>query len=76
MKPIGALLVIVGVLVLIYGGFQYSRQRTLIDLGPIKATTTEHHQVPISPILGGVAILAGLGLLASSRRGLSGKDAA
>jgi UDP-N-acetylmuramyl pentapeptide phosphotransferase/UDP-N-acetylglucosamine-1-phosphate transferase len=75
MKRIGALLLAVGVLILLFGGFRYSRERTLIDVGPIKAATTEHHQVPISPILGGVAILAGLALLASSRRSLAGKDA-
>ena len=73
MTRLGGVLVILGVLILLFGGFHYNRERTLVDVGPIKATTTEQHQVPISPIVGGAAILAGLVLLASSGRLQAGK---
>jgi len=63
MKVLGFGLVILGVLVLALGGIKYSRQRTLVDVGPIHATTTEQHNVPFSPILGGAAILGGVVLL-------------
>ena len=68
MKPLGFVLVVLGILALVYGGITYNRQRTVIDLGPIKATATEQHNVPFSPIVGGIAIVAGLVLLVVPRR--------
>jgi len=68
MKMLGFGLLILGVVVLAMGGIKYSRQRTLVDVGPIHATTTEQHNVPFSPILGGAAILGGLVLLLMQRR--------
>ena len=68
MKPVGYILLVAGLLVLVYGGISYSRQKTVIDLGPIKATATEQRHVPLSPIVGGIAIVAGLLLLVVPRR--------
>ena len=68
MKGLGFVLVVLGILALVYGGISYSRQRTVLDMGPIKATATEQHNVPLSPIVGGVAIVAGLLLLVVPRR--------
>lgn len=67
MKRLGIVLVGLGVLALIYGGIQYSRQRTVIDLGPIQATATEHRKIPISPIAAGIAIVVGVALLTVPR---------
>ena len=68
MKTLGFILIVLGVLALVYGGISYSRQRTVVDLGPIKATATEQHNIPLSPIAGGIAIVSGLTLLMVPRR--------
>jgi hypothetical protein len=68
MKTLGFALVILGILALLYGGVTYSRQRTVVDLGSIKATATEQHNIPFSPIVGGIAIVSGLLLLFVPRR--------
>ena len=57
MKILGFLLVVFGVLALVYGGISYNRQRTVIDVGSFKATATEQKNVPLSPIVGGIALL-------------------
>ena len=68
MRPIGFVLLVIGILALVYGGISYSRERTVVDLGPIKATATEQHNIPLSPIVGGIAIVSGLLLLLVPRR--------
>jgi hypothetical protein len=68
MKAMGFVLIVLGVLALVYGGISYSRQRTVLDMGPIKATATEQHNIPLSPIVGGIAIVSGLLLMVVPRR--------
>jgi drug/metabolite transporter (DMT)-like permease len=63
MKLAGILLIILGVAALIYGGVSFTTQKKAVDLGPLQVNKTEHHSVPLPPILGVVAILGG-GLLA------------
>ena len=71
MKSIGFVLVVVGVLALVYGGISYNRERTILDVGPFKATATEQKNVPFSPIVGGIALLAGILLLAGPKKSLA-----
>ena len=68
MKIIGVVLVVLGVLSLVYGGISYNRERTVLDVGPFKATTTEQKNIPLSPIVGGVALLGGVLLLVVPRK--------
>jgi hypothetical protein len=68
MKLVGSICVVLGILVLVYGGISYSRQRTIIDVGAFKATATEQKNVPLSPIVGGITLLAGIVLLVVPRR--------
>ncbi len=67
MKPImwvGILLVILGALGLAYQGFNYTHQEKILDVGPIHATAEEHDRVSIPPVLGGLALVGGIVLLA------------
>jgi uncharacterized membrane protein YidH (DUF202 family) len=71
LKTLGFLLVVVGVLALIYGGISYNRQKTIIDVGSFKATATEQKNVPVSPIVGGIAVIGGILLLVAPRKRLA-----
>jgi len=71
MKIIGFMLVVLGILALVYGGVSYNRQRTVVDVGPFKATATEQKNVPLSPIVGGIAVLGGVLLMAMPRKRLT-----
>jgi hypothetical protein len=59
----GVILIIVGVVLLVYQGFTFTREKKVIDVGPIQATTTTHERVPIPPIIGWVVTAGGLVLL-------------
>lgn len=64
---LGVVLVVIGVIALAYGGFTYTTQKKVVDIGPIQATKTEHHGVPIPPIIGAVFLIGGVVVLASGR---------
>jgi hypothetical protein len=70
MKVLGFVLVVLGVLALVYGGISYNRERTVLDVGPFKATATEQKNIPLSPIVGGIALLGGVLLLVVPRKRL------
>jgi hypothetical protein len=68
MKPLGVILVVLGVLALIYQGFTYTTEKKVLDVGPIQATKQEHHTVPLPPILGALALIGGVVILVSDRK--------
>jgi hypothetical protein len=68
MKILAIALIVLGLVGLVYGGIGYNRQTTILDVGGIKATATEHKTIPIAPIAGGLALAGGIVLLVGSRR--------
>jgi len=68
MKFAGFALFALGIIALVYGGISYSRQRSLIGLGPILTTVTEQKSIPLSPFFGAILVVGGIVLLASPRR--------
>jgi hypothetical protein len=68
MKPLGVILIVLGVLALVYQGFTYTTQKKVLDVGPIQATKQEHHTVPLPPILGALALIGGVIILVSDRK--------
>ena len=68
MRILGLVLVVLGVLGLVYGGITYTRRRETVRLGPISASVNQRERVPISPLLSGVVLAAGVGLLVAGRR--------
>ncbi len=72
MKPIsiaGLVLVVLGLAALAYQGISYTTREKVIDIGPIEATADRQRTIPLPPIVGIVAVVAGIGLVvAGSRR--------
>jgi hypothetical protein len=60
MKILGAILIVLGIAGLLYGGFTYTKHEQVVDMGPLHATVDQKKTVPIPPILGIVALGAGL----------------
>ena len=63
MRILGIILIVAGALGRLYGGFSYTRRRDTVRLGPLRATVEQRESVPIPPILGGIAVVAGIALL-------------
>ena len=68
MRIVGIVLIILGVIGLTYGGITYTRRRDTVTLGPLSATVQQRETLPISPIAGVIALVAGIGLLVAGGR--------
>jgi hypothetical protein len=68
MRPLGIILIVVGILALAYQGITYTTHKKVLDIGPIQATKEEHKTVPIPPVLGALALVGGVVILATDRR--------
>ncbi|MES2701560.1 MAG: hypothetical protein V4649_02920 [Bacteroidota bacterium] len=59
-RTIGFILIIVGILLMVYTGFNYVTHEKVVDIGPIKIEKEVEHRLPWSPIIGGVLFIGGL----------------
>lgn len=70
MKIVGVILIIIGVIALAYGGISYTREETVLDVGPLEAKTRTRETIPLPPVLGALALIGGIALMiADSRKG-------
>jgi uncharacterized membrane protein YidH (DUF202 family) len=60
MKALGVVLIVLGLVGVAYGGFSWTRKKTVVDAGPIEVTTDKHERLPISPAIGAVLLVAGV----------------
>ena len=67
-KTLGIVLVVLGLFGLAWGGFTYTTQEKVVDIGPIHATREKTHNVPLPPIAGAVALVGGIVLLVAGRK--------
>ena len=65
---VGILLIVVGIIGLAYGGITYTRKEKVVDIGPIQATAEKHERIPLPPVVGGIALAAGVVLLLAGNR--------
>ena len=65
---IGLALVILGILALVYQGIGYTKHKDIVNIGPIHATADEHKTIPLPPILGAIALIGGIVLIARDRK--------
>jgi uncharacterized membrane protein YidH (DUF202 family) len=67
-KIVGAFLIALGLVGLIYGGVSWTRREKVVDLGPLQVTREHEKSLPVPPILGGVCLVAGVLLMLKSGR--------
>ena len=65
---VGVVLILAGVVGLVSGGLSFSHQKKDVAAGPIQISHESTKHVPISPIVSGVVILLGLGLVVTGAK--------
>lgn len=68
MKVAGIVLIIAGIAMLIFRGFNVQTERKVLDVGPIEVTKKENKWLGWPVYTGAIAIIAGIVIVASSRK--------
>jgi len=65
---IGIILIVLGILALVYQGISYTTTERVVDLGPLKVDAKKEKTIPLPPVLGALALVGGVVLVAASVR--------
>lgn len=68
MKTIGIVIIVIGIIMMVYTGFNYVTTKNVIDLGSVKINKETNHPVQWSPIVGVVLIVGGIVLIATDKK--------
>lgn len=66
MKTLGFLLLIIGIVMLIWTGFTYTKREKVIDAGPVQVSADKEKTVNWPPYAGGILVIGGVILMAAS----------
>jgi hypothetical protein len=65
---VGIILIVVGLVALAYQGITYTTKEKVVDLGPLKVEAEKEKTIPLPPVVGAVAVAAGVILVFLGRR--------
>jgi uncharacterized membrane protein len=60
---VGIALILLGIVAFAYQGITYTSREKIIDIGPFQATADTQKTIPLSPLLGGLALVGGIVLV-------------
>jgi len=67
-KSIGLFLLIIGAIMLIWTGFNYTQREKVLDAGPIKISAERQKSVNWPPYAGGILAVCGIIVLTTSKK--------
>jgi hypothetical protein len=68
MKTTGIIIAAIGLIMIIYTGFNYITKEKVVDLGPIEINKEVSHPVQWSPILGAVLLVGGIVIVLTDKK--------
>lgn len=68
-KSVAFVLIILGIIMMVYTGFNYVTTEKVVDLGPIEINKDKNHFLGWSPIVGIVLLVAGVAVLLRNKKG-------
>lgn len=67
-KQLGVVLVVIGIVMMAYTGFNYVTTEKVVDLGPIQINKDKNHFVKWSPVIGIVLLVGGILAIAFDKK--------
>jgi hypothetical protein len=68
LRILGLILIVLGVVILLWGGIFWKERNTVVDAGPIEINTEQNRGVSVPPIAGGAMVVGGIVLMFVPRR--------
>ena len=67
-KTLGIIVIVLGIIMMIYTGFNFITTKNVVDLGPLQINKEENHHVQWPPIIGGVLLIGGIVIIVSGKK--------
>jgi uncharacterized membrane protein len=67
-RTIGLILIVLGVVMLIWTGFSYTKKEKVIDAGPIQVSADSEKSVNWPSYLGGILLIGGIVVVATAKK--------
>jgi hypothetical protein len=67
-KTIGIVLIAIGLLMMLYTGFNFVTTKKVVDLGPLQINEKEKHSVQWPPIVGALLLVGGIAVLVTNKK--------
>ena len=68
MNVVGIVLIVAGIVMLIFRGFNFTKEKKVIDIGPLEVNKQEKKSVGWPVYAGGIAVAAGVLLILSDKK--------
>lgn len=67
-RTVGIILIVLGVIMLVWTGFSYTKKEKVIDAGPIQVSADKEKDVNWPPYLGGILLVGGIIVFAIAKK--------
>lgn len=67
-KSLGVIFIVLGLILLVWTGFNYTQKEKIIDAGPIQVSADKQKSVSWPPYVGGIVLVAGVVIFLGSRK--------
>ncbi|HMI04978.1 MAG TPA: hypothetical protein VK541_21005 [Pedobacter sp.] len=67
-RTIALVMIVLGILMLVWTGFTYTKKEKVVDAGPIQISADREKSVNWPPYVGGIILIAGVVILVTSKK--------
>jgi len=67
-KSVGLILIVIGIIMLVWTGFSYTKKEKVVDAGPIQISADKEKSVNWPPYVGGIILVAGVFIFVASKK--------
>jgi hypothetical protein len=65
---VGLFLILGGLAALAWPAITYTKTERVVDIGPLHVTKDDHQRIPLPPLVGGIAVAAGVVIMVTGGR--------